>query len=128
MIQVYNIHVIIMNLKKICSVFRGDSHMVDVVEKIKILEELAKLGGEDEVFLRIIDKLTLYKQEKLEDDLKEIENQMKIFEEEYGLDSDEFISKFEKGEAGDNMDFMEWSALYDMRRRVQDRLTLLEGA
>ena len=102
--------------------------MADVVEKIRILEELAKLGGEDEVILRTINKLTRYKQDKLEDDLKEIEAQIKIFEEEYGLDSDEFILKFEKGEAGDNMDFMEWASLYDMKKRIQDRLKLLEGA
>lgn len=101
--------------------------MDDVIEKIKILEELAKMGGEDEVFLRTINKLTRYKKDKLEDDLKEIEAQMKIFEEVYGLDSDEFILKFQKGEAGDDMDFMEWSSLYDMKKRIQNRLTLLEG-
>ncbi len=102
--------------------------MADVVNKIRILEELAKLGGDDEVFILSIDKLTRYKRDKLEDDLKEIEAQMRSFEEEYNLDSDEFILKFDKGEAGDNIDFMEWASLYDMKKRIQDRLTLLEGA
>jgi len=102
--------------------------MADVISKIKILEELAKLGGEDEVFLRTIDKLTRYKKDMLEDDLREIEVQLRSFEEEYNMDSDEFILKFEKGEAGDNMDFMEWASLYDMKKRIIGRLALLEGA
>jgi hypothetical protein len=101
--------------------------MADVISKIRILEELAKLGGEDEVFLLTIDKLTRYKRDKLEDDLKEIDAQMIFFEEEYGLDSDEFMLKFEKGECGDKMDFMEWASLYDMKKRITDRLTLLKG-
>lgn len=64
--------------------------MADVISKIKILEELAKLGGEDEVFRRTIDKLTRYKKDKLEDDLREIEAQIKSLEEEYGMDSHVF--------------------------------------
>ncbi|EKF86383.1 hypothetical protein [Methanobacterium formicicum] len=102
--------------------------MVDVVNKIRILEELAKLGGEDEVFILTIDKLTRYKMDKLDEDLKEIEAQMRSFEEEYGLDSDEFILKFDKGETEDNIDFMEWASLYDMKKRIHNRLMLLEGA
>lgn len=102
--------------------------MADVISKIKILEELAKLGGEDEVFRRTIDKLTLYKKDKLEDDLKEINAHIKSFEEEYGMDSIDFLQKFEEGKAGDKMDFMEWASLCDMRERIRDRLTLLEGA
>jgi hypothetical protein len=102
--------------------------MVDVVNKIRILEELAKLGGEDEVFILTIDKLTRYKMDKLDEDLKEIEAQMRSFEEEYGMDSDEFIVKFDKGETEDNIDFMEWASLYDMKKRIRNRLMLLEGA
>jgi|WetSurMetagenome_2_1015567.scaffolds.fasta_scaffold309814_2 hypothetical protein len=101
--------------------------MADVVNKIKILEELAKLGGEDEVFLLTIDKLTRYKKDKLAEDLKEIKAQMRSFEDEYAMDSDAFILKFDKGEVGDNMDFMEWASLCDMKKRIQDRLILLEG-
>lgn len=101
--------------------------MADVVNKIKILEELAKLGGEDEVFLLTIDKLTRYKRDKLENDLKEIEAQLRSFEDEYATDSDDFLLKFDKGEVGDNIDFMEWASLCDMKKRIQNRLILLEG-
>ncbi|MEN6592203.1 MAG: hypothetical protein ABFC12_03035 [Methanobacterium sp.] len=41
--------------------------MADVVQKIRILEELAKLGGKNKVILRTINKLTRYKQDKLEE-------------------------------------------------------------
>ena len=102
--------------------------MADMISKIKVLEELAKLGGEDEVLIRTIDKLTRYKRDKLEEDLKEIEAQIKYFEEEYGMKSNEFIQKFEKGDVGDRIDFMEWASLCDMRKRIMNRLNLLEGA
>ena len=101
--------------------------MADVVNKIKNLEELAKLGGKDEVFILTIDKLTRYKKDKLAEDLKEIEAQMRSFEDEYAMNSADFILKFDKGEVGDNIDFMEWASLCDMQKRIQDRLILLEG-
>ncbi|HOI40264.1 MAG TPA: hypothetical protein PL168_05995 [Methanobacterium sp.] len=102
--------------------------MADMISKIKVLEELAKLGGEDEVFLRAIDKLTRYKRDKLQDDLKDIEAQIQYFEEEYGMKSHDFVLKFEKGDVGDRIDFMEWASLCDMRERIMNRLNLLEGA
>lgn len=102
--------------------------MADVIyKKIKILEELAKLGAEDEVFINVIDKLTKYKINELEKDLKDIETNIKKFEDKYRLNSEEFIKKFRSGEIGDEMDFFEWASLYDMRERLRNRLDIVKG-
>lgn len=101
--------------------------LADVISKIKILEELAKLGSDDEVFINAIDKLTKYKINELEKDINDIEISLKEFEEKYGLESTEFIKKFESGEMGDEMDFMEWASLYDMKERLKNRLNIVKG-
>jgi hypothetical protein len=101
--------------------------LADVISKIKILEELAKLGSDDEVFINAIDKLTKYKINELEKDINDIEISLKEFEEKYGLESTEFIKKFESCEMGDEMDFMEWASLYDMKERLKNRLNIVKG-
>jgi hypothetical protein len=101
--------------------------LADVISKIKILEELAKLGSDDEVFINAIDKLTKYKINELEKDINDIEISLKEFEEKYGLESTEFIKKFESSEMGDEMDFMEWASLYDMKERLKNRLNIVKG-
>jgi glycogen synthase len=101
--------------------------LADVLYKIKILEELAKLGADDEVFIDVIDKLTKYKIHALENDCSDIKNNLNKFEVKYGLPSKEFIIKFESGEMGDEMDFIEWAALYDMYNRLKNRLNIVKG-
>lgn len=99
--------------------------MADVINKIKVLEELARLGADDEVFLQAIDKLTRYKIEELEKDLKEIESLLTTFEDKYNMKNDEFLVKFESGKLNDEMDYLEWSSLLDMRDRINKRLEII---
>lgn len=103
-------------------------NLADVISKIKILEELARLGADDEVFSQAIDKLTRYKIEGLRRDLEEIDKLIFAFENKYDMDSEEFQSKYESGDLGDEMDYIEWSSLLDMKKRIEDRLGILTGA
>ncbi len=98
-----------------------------MIHKIKILEELARSGDEDEVLLQAIDKLTKYKINGLERDLKEIKSQLSLFEDKYHMGNDEFSEKFDSGEMGDDVDHMEWSSLLDMRNRLKMRYNILKG-
>ncbi len=102
--------------------------MSDVLSKVKTLEDLIKLGREDEVISKTIDKLTLYKLDMLKKDLKDIENKIFIFEKKYKVDSCQFLQRFEQGEMGDDMDYLEWSSLLDMKDRITQRLKTFEGA
>ena len=102
--------------------------VADVIYKIKNLEELARLGDKAEVLLLTINKLTRYKIEELERDLKEINTQLSVFEKKYKMKNEEFFSMFESGKLGDNLDCMEWSSLLDMRERIKKRYNILKGA
>ena len=46
------------------------------------------------------------------------ENEIREFEERYGMDSHKFLSKFERGELGDSQDFFEWWGLLRGRDAV----------
>ena len=49
------------------------------------------------------------------DELKQrLLRQKTEFEEKYGLNSEEFCRRYEKGAMGDDMDYVEWSASVDM--------------
>jgi len=41
------------------------------------------------------------------------------------MNSEAFYQSFNLGELGDDVDFVEWSAFYDMRQAVSDRLEVL---
>ncbi len=51
--------------------------------------------------------------------------QLAGFEERYGLDSADFCARYEGGEMGDAVDFVEWSATVEMLANAEERLTLL---
>ena len=61
------------------------------------------------------------------DELKQrLLRQIIVFEEKYGLNSDNFYTRYEKGEMGDDMDYVEWSATVDMLAGIEKRLSLLQ--
>ena len=59
-------------------------------------------------------------------ELAEIDVRLRLFERQYGMTSEEFYERFQEGELGDNADFFEWSACYDMARSVHERLQNLQ--
>ncbi|MDY6773569.1 MAG: hypothetical protein SVS85_00085 [Candidatus Nanohaloarchaea archaeon] len=48
--------------------------------------------------------------------LERLQEKIESFEEEYGMDSEEFRDRFESGELGDDRDFMEWDMYLDQFR------------
>ncbi len=59
---------------------------------------------------------------------KRVNNQLKGFEDKYGMATDIFIQGFQKGELGDDMDYIEWEATYKMSVNIQKHLNIcLEG-
>ncbi len=60
-------------------------------------------------------------------DLKNrLTNELKSFEKQYSLESDDFYRRYESGEVGDSTDFVEWSATIEMLKNVRHRLVLSE--
>lgn len=46
--------------------------------------------------------------------IADLENCMKRFEEKYRISSKEFYQQFQAGELGDSADFFEWNTYYEM--------------
>jgi len=53
-------------------------------------------------------------------------NQLATFEQSYSLTSSEFYTRYDKGEMGDEIDFVEWAATVEMLTNVEKQLTLLQ--
>ncbi len=100
----------------------------EAISKIKILKELVELDKDDEIVSKTIDKLMEYKIEQLKKDLKEIKSKLCIFEKKYKMSSKNFIKKFESGKLGDDVNFIQWSSLYDMYVRIESRLNSIRGS
>ncbi len=52
---------------------------------------------------------------------------MQVFEQRYQLSSVEFYQQFKAGKLGDEVDFVEWSAFYQMWSDLQTQLALLHS-
>ena len=97
---------------------------METMHKIQTLEKLINLGIEDGLIDKTLSKLIQYKTNKMERELQELEDSMKKFESKYNMDTETFYKKFEEGELGDEMDFLEWYALCDMHKRIMQRLDI----
>ena len=101
-----------------------------VLKKVKGLEDLLRYGAEDNVVVQAVDvtvtKLLYHEKNKSIKDRYRFRRKLKMFEKKYHMKSDNFHERFEKGTVGDKMDYMEWDALYDMNKRVEERLAVLK--
>jgi len=96
-------------------------------EKLKTLEKLAELGGEDRVLDQTITKLLDYATERHRRELEDVNMKLGALEEQFGMASDRFYQKFHAGELGDDEEFFRWDALVEMQRRIAQRLAILSA-
>jgi hypothetical protein len=73
-----------------------------------------------------VDKLLIREIERMRGLKARLTDPLTKFEETYGLKSADFYTRYEKGEMGDKMDFVEWSATVKMLANIEKRLVLLE--
>lgn len=59
---------------------------------------------------------------------KRYEQSLVAFEQRYEMESDAFYRRFEMGELGDEMDFFEWSGLYELYQSLSAKIHQLEQA
>jgi len=96
------------------------------LDKLKKLESLYHQGYQSEVVDRALDKIIALESENARKELDELEIHLKTFEQKYRMASDDFYARFHAGKMGDDADFFEWSALYDMAETLRGRLQELE--
>ncbi len=96
-------------------------------EKLKTLEKLAELGGEDRIIDQTLTKLLDYATARHRRDLEDIAAKLHALEEQFGIASDLFFQQFQRGELGDDEAFFRWDALMEMQRRIVHRLAILQA-
>lgn len=101
--------------------------MKQTLLKVKNLEKFIEKHGEDPFISQSISKMLDYKIAKYEEEIKRLDKELKVFERAYGMKSSVFFKKFSEGKIGDNMDFIEWSSIYQMHNRLIEKKIELEG-
>lgn len=94
--------------------------------KLQSLEQLYRNGYQSSTVDAAIDKLVGIEQMRLEQELARLEERLHQLEAQHHLSSAEFYRLFRAGEIGDEADFFEWSAFYQMRLSTQEQLDVLK--
>jgi hypothetical protein len=101
--------------------------MQATLEQIRNLERLYSEGYEDSFLDRSLRKIVAHQLARDQSDLAGLEKDLAELEARYDMDSEEFYVRYREGQLGDDADFVEWSALYQMVTRLRARLSILRG-
>ena len=99
-----------------------------ILEKVKLLERYiaVDVAAIDPVMDLTIEKLLKREASRVDELKQRLLVQKSEFEAKYGLNSEEFRRRYEKGVMGDDMDYVEWSAIVDMLAGTEKRLSVLQ--
>ena len=81
----------------------------------------------DAVIDPVLDKLLDREQQDLLKQRDEFRNKLDRFERQYMLESSEFYKKFKRGEMGDDLDFIDWYAIWRMYQTTLKSLKTLDS-
>jgi hypothetical protein len=73
-----------------------------------------------------LNKLIFFQIAKYRNHITQIDHELKSFETQYKMSSEEFFGKFESGLLGDDADFFEWAGLYENSLLYKNRIQSLE--
>ncbi|MBN1890169.1 MAG: hypothetical protein JW850_19390 [Thermoflexales bacterium] len=101
--------------------------MITTLDKIRLFERYLELiqGHIDPAVDVVLSKLLERKRGELIQRRDEMFTRLEAFEKQYNMVSSEFFDKFERGELGDALDFLEWSATWQMYTSVLKSLGAL---
>ncbi len=104
--------------------------MISTLEKVKRLERYLAISNStiDPVIETTLNKLLSREFNRMVELKARLSNELLGFEKHYNMESSIFYQRFEAGELGDAMDFIEWAATVEMLTNVNQRLELLEMA
>ncbi len=97
---------------------------IATLNKLRILETLFQQGYRSDFLDRTLDKIIALERADIHQELTELQARLTAFEQQYQISSADFYRRFHKGELGDDADFFEWSAFYDMAETLRKRLQL----
>lgn len=104
--------------------------MLNTLEKLKNLEIYltANNANLDLVLDRTITKLLLREQSRIQHIVVRLRQEIEQFEHLYQMSSQEFYTKYNQGNMGDAMDFIEWAATIEMLANTERHIALLDVA
>jgi hypothetical protein len=107
----------------------GEVTMTTVLEKVQSLHNYLAMNSTsiDILLAQGIDKLISREQQRLLKLEVSLSEEVVQFEQRYQLNSIEFQSRYQQGELGDDLDFMEWAATLEMLQQVKQHIALLSG-
>jgi vacuolar-type H+-ATPase subunit D/Vma8 len=96
-------------------------------ERLYALAELYQQGQVSELMERTLEKLLRQEAEACQAQLRQLQADLREFEQKYHRSSTEFYQQFQAGETSDDMDYVEWASLIQMADNLEKRLRLLTG-
>lgn len=97
-------------------------------ERLAQLIRIYESGQVSELMDRTLDKLFSVEAAEAQKDVEELRADLLRFEERFGMTSEDFYTRFEAGEIGDDADFIEWASFFDMYQNAKSRFEALSNA
>jgi hypothetical protein len=98
-----------------------------ILTQLKIIETLYHQGNINQTIEQTLDKIISQELAIAQQKKAELESDLKQFEAQYQIISPEFYQRFHRGELGDDVDFVEWNAFYEMLNSLQKHIELLQS-
>jgi len=95
------------------------------LEKLEVLKD-ATVDAEQ--FERVLDKLLEATLDQHKVRLARYIDEMKRFEQRFGMDTASFYQQFQAGVLGDDMDYFEWAGLYELREDLLQKIQTIDKA
>jgi vacuolar-type H+-ATPase subunit D/Vma8 len=96
-------------------------------ERLYALAELYQQGQVSELMERTLEKLLRQEAEACQAQVRQLQADLREFEQKYHRSSTEFYQQFQAGQTSDDMDYVEWASLIQMADNLEKRLRLLTG-
>ena len=96
-------------------------------ERLRALAELYEQGQVSDLMERTLAKLLHQEADACQVQLRQLQADLREFEQKYQRSSAEFYEQFQAGQIGDVMDYVEWASLIQMADNLTKRLRLLGG-
>ena len=95
--------------------------------RLHALAELYQQGQVSDLMDRTLEKLLRHEADACQVQLRQLQADLREFEQKYQQSSAEFYQQFQAGQTSDAMDYVEWASLIQMADNLTKRLRLLGG-
>lgn len=95
------------------------------VKGVRWLANLYENKQVDNATAQTLNKLVDIEASRLRLQLEDMDRVMADYEKQYDMKSAEFFAKFDAGQLGDRMDFVEWAGLFQMAEDLREQINAL---